>query len=60
MRNYIIKRLLLAIVTIYGVATLVFVLMRIVPGDPALVALADPGREGRVSEALVRAMRVQL
>ena len=60
MRNYIIKRVLLAIITVYGVATLVFVLMRIVPGDPALVALADPGREGRVSEALIRDMRVQL
>ena len=36
MRNYIIKRLLLAVVTVYAVVTLVFVLMRLIPGDPAL------------------------
>ena len=60
MRNYIIKRLLLGVLTIYGVATLVFFLMRIVPGDPARIALSDPGREGRVPIELVRAMRVKL
>jgi peptide/nickel transport system permease protein len=60
MRNYVIKRLLLGILTIYGVATLVFFLMRIVPGDPALIALSEPGREGKVPEEMVRAMRVKL
>ncbi len=60
MRNYVIKRLLLGILTIYGVATLVFFLMRIVPGDPARIALAEPGKEGRVPEELVLAMRVRL
>jgi peptide/nickel transport system permease protein len=60
MRNYLIKRLLLGILTVYGVATLVFFLMRIVPGDPARIALSEPGREGKVPEELVRAMRVKL
>jgi peptide/nickel transport system permease protein len=60
MRNYLIKRGLLGIVTVYGVATLVFFLMRIVPGDPARIALSEPGREGKVAEELVRAMRVKL
>ncbi|RMF92952.1 MAG: ABC transporter permease, partial [Nitrospinota bacterium] len=60
MRNYIIKRILLGILTVYGVATLVFFLMRIVPGDPARIALSEPGREGRVPEELVMAMRVKL
>jgi peptide/nickel transport system permease protein len=60
MRNYLIKRLLLGLLTVYGVATLVFFLMRIVPGDPARIALAEPGREGRVADELVRAMRVKL
>lgn len=60
MRDYVIKRLLLGVLTIYGVATLVFFLMRIVPGDPARIALSEPGREGRVEEQLVRAMRVRL
>lgn len=57
---YIIKRLLLGVVTIYGVATLVFFLMRVVPGDPALIALSEPGRDARVSEQMVDAMRVRL
>ena len=60
MRNYLIKRLLLGILTVYGVATLVFFLMRIVPGDPARIALSEPGREGKVPEELVHAMRVKL
>jgi peptide/nickel transport system permease protein len=60
MRNYVIKRLLLGVLTVYGVATLVFFLMRIVPGDPARIALSEPGREGKVPEELVRAMRVKL
>ena len=60
MRRYIVKRLLLGVLTVYGVATLVFFLMRIVPGDPARIALSEPGREGKVSEELVRAMRVKL
>jgi peptide/nickel transport system permease protein len=60
MRDYVIKRLLLGVLTVYGVATLVFFLMRIVPGDPARIALSEPGREGRVADELVRAMRVRL
>jgi len=60
MRDYVIKRLLLGVLTIYGVATLVFFLMRIVPGDPARIALSEPGREGRVADELVWAMRVKL
>lgn len=57
---YIVKRLLLGVVTIYGVATLVFFLMRVVPGDPALIALSEPGRDAKVSERMVEAMRVRL
>lgn len=34
MRNYIIKRLLYAIPTIFGITILVFGIMRILPGDP--------------------------
>jgi peptide/nickel transport system permease protein len=60
MWSYTLKRLFLGVVTIYGVATVVFFLMRIVPGDPAMVALSDPGREGKVPEELVQAMRVEL
>ena len=60
MWGYIVKRLLLGVVTIYGVATLVFFLMRVVPGDPAMIALSEPGRDAKVSERMVDAMRVRL
>ena len=41
MLRFIAKRLLFAIPTLLGVLTLVFFLVRIVPGDPALVVLGD-------------------
>jgi peptide/nickel transport system permease protein len=43
MLRYIIRRLLLVIPTLFGAATLVFVLMRLVPGDICLVRLGSGG-----------------
>ncbi len=60
MWSYTVKRLLLAVLTVYGVATLVFFLMRIVPGDPAMLVLSEPGREGKVNKELLLATRVKL
>jgi ABC-type dipeptide/oligopeptide/nickel transport system permease component len=44
--NYIVKRLLWALPTLFGVAIVVFVLMRVVPGDPIAMML-PPGEIGR-------------
>jgi ABC-type dipeptide/oligopeptide/nickel transport system permease component len=41
MLKYIAKRLLLAVPTLVAVLTVVFIIVRIVPGDPALVILGD-------------------
>lgn len=41
MFRFIIKRLLLAVPTLLAVLTLVFVLVRIVPGDPTMIILGD-------------------
>ncbi len=41
MTGYILRRLLAAIPTLLAVLTLVFVLVRIVPGDPAVAILGD-------------------
>ena len=60
MLSYTVKRLFLAVFTVYGVATLVFFLMRIVPGDPAMLVLSEPGREGKVDREMLQAMRVKL
>jgi peptide/nickel transport system permease protein len=43
MASYIQRRLLIAIPVIWGVATLVFFLMRILPGDPAQLMLQTSG-----------------
>jgi len=43
MYRYIIRRLLLVIPTLFGAATLVFILMRLVPGDICLVRLGSGG-----------------
>src|SRR3954462_11282617 len=41
MLRFIAKRLLLAIPTLWAVLTLVFLLVRVVPGDPTIVVLGD-------------------
>ena len=43
MHRYIVSRLLLVIPTLLGAATLVFVLMRLIPGDICLVRLGSGG-----------------
>jgi peptide/nickel transport system permease protein len=48
MTRYFVKRFLLMIPTLLGVATLIFFLMRVVPGD--IVELRFAGERGQVSE----------
>jgi len=55
MTSYLIRRLLWVPVTTWAVATIVFVLMRVVPGDPALL-IAGPW----ATPAQVEDIRVQL
>jgi len=56
MRNYVIRRLLLLILVLWGVTLVTFILMHVVPGDPAKVLL------GKLSgnEVLVTKLRHQL
>jgi len=55
MHRYIVKRLLLAIPTLVGAAALVFVLMRLIPGDVCVVRLGAGGTH--VDPASVAACR---
>lgn len=55
MIRYVVNRLLLAIPTLFGMLTMVFVLVRLVPGDPAMVILGD-----QASQAALAALRSQL
>jgi peptide/nickel transport system permease protein len=57
MYRYIVKRLLLAIPTLIGAAVLVFVLMRLVPGDVCTIRL---GSGGAVSGTALELCRQQL
>lgn len=55
MIGYVLRRLLAAIPTLLAVLTLVFVLVRIVPGDPAIAILGD-----RATPDAVAALRTKL
>jgi peptide/nickel transport system permease protein len=53
--RYIVTRLLLAVPTLVGAAALVFVLMRLIPGDICVIRMGSGG--SHVSEAAVEACR---
>ena len=52
MTGYIARRLLGAIPVLWGVATLVFVVMRLLPGDPAALMLSEAGGSAEAISAL--------
>jgi peptide/nickel transport system permease protein len=58
MYRYIVKRLLLAVPTLVGAAALVFILMRLIPGDVCVIRLGSGG--AHVSQAAVDACRADL
>jgi len=58
MRQYLLKRVLLMIPTLLGVAVLIFLLMRVVPGD--LVELKHAGEGSSVSAETLQKEREQL
>ena len=59
MRTYILKRVLLIVPTLLGVAAIVFLIMRVIPGDVALMILGgDEG--GGVDQQQVAALRERL
>jgi len=58
MTNYIVRRLLLAIPTLVGVAVLTFFMLRILPGDVVEIRLRAEG--GNVSQAAIEAERARL
>lgn len=55
MLRHILRRLLLAIPTMFVVVTIIFLLVRVIPGDPARAALGD-----YASEAAVQSLREDL
>ncbi|MGH8069920.1 MAG: ABC transporter permease [Candidatus Entotheonellia bacterium] len=57
MREYIIKRILLVIPTLLGMAAVVFFLIRLIPGDAVLLMMAE---SANVDQAQIELMRQQL
>ncbi|WP_309493999.1 hypothetical protein [Bradyrhizobium arachidis] len=49
MYNYAVKRLLFGLVTLFAVLTLIFFVVRIVPGDPPALFWATRRRQLRLS-----------
>jgi peptide/nickel transport system permease protein len=58
-RTYVTKRLLLIVPTLFGVAAVVFVIMRVIPGDVTLLILGGD-QTGRIDPQQLVAMRHQL
>jgi len=58
MRTYLTKRFLLIVPTLFGVAALVFVIMRVIPGDVALLILG--GDSGQIDPEQLAAMHRRL
>ena len=58
MLSHILKRLVLAVPVIWGVVTIVFVLTRALPGDPAETMLSQSGGSPQAVEQL-RAQRLR-
>ncbi|OLC17189.1 MAG: peptide ABC transporter permease [Candidatus Rokubacteria bacterium 13_1_40CM_69_27] len=59
MRVYLAKRLLLIVPTLLGVASLVFVIMRVIPGDVTLLILGGD-QAGRIDRSQLAALQRQL
>src|SRR5213078_5410562 len=59
MRTYVVTRLLLIVPTLLGVASLVFVIMRVIPGDVTLLILGGE-QAGRVDAAQIAALKHRL
>lgn len=55
MSSYILRRLGFAVITLFSVLTIVFFIVRILPGDPALVVLGD-----QASQTAIDALRSRL
>lgn len=52
---YTVRRLLTALLTVIGAVTMLFLIIRLIPGDPAVVMLGP-----RASDSMIAAMRVRM
>ena len=60
MQTYILKRILLFVPTMFLVTVMVFLLMRLIPGDPALAYLVGDEGEGSFTQEQLAELRAEL
>jgi len=60
MRTYVLKRLILFIPTLVIVTVLVFGILRVVPGDPAMLILGGESGDDEFTEEQLAALRAKL
>ena len=60
MNNYLVKRLLLVVPTLILVTILVFLLMRLIPGDPAYLRLIGTDGDAEFTQEQLQDLRAQL
>jgi peptide/nickel transport system permease protein len=60
MRRYLVHRLLIAIPTLLGVSLLIFIAMRVLPGDPLAAISGEGGGSYVLSQEQLRAARASL
>ena len=60
MRKYILRRVLLFVPTLLGVALVIFILLRILPGDVAVQILAGPNGEAEYTQEDLERLRERL
>jgi len=60
MRAYLLQRLLASLVTLFGVTILIFLAMRVLPGDPLAMITSESGTTYTLSDEELHAARVSL
>lgn len=59
MLNYIIRRLLLTIPTLFGIVLITFIIIKLAPGDPTLAMQGETGQSQKISEEAIKVFRAQ-
>jgi peptide/nickel transport system permease protein len=60
MQRYLVRRLITAVPTIFGITVLIFVAMRVLPGDPLAVIASEGQGQYRLSDEELAAARASL
>src|ERR1700688_4029954 len=60
MQRYLLRRLALAVPTLFGITVLIFIAMRVLPGDPLAQITSEGSGQYRLSDAELATARASL